>query len=89
MTQNTSYRIQWNEGEGATNWITGLARIFDWGGGKLQITCNDLIGNFRQRNFMGQRYRRMEDQKPWPSLARNKDFAKARKLKSKLENENV
>ena len=38
---------------------------------------------------MGQRYRRMEDQKPWPSLARNKDFAKARKLKSKLENENV
>ena len=34
---------------------------------------------------MGQRYRRMEDQKPWPGLALNKNFAKARKLKSKLK----
>ena len=25
---------------------------------------------------MGQRYRRMEDQKPWPGLARNLDFVK-------------
>ena len=31
----------------------------------------------------------MEDQKPWYGLALNKDFAKAKKLKPKLKNENV
>ena len=30
----------------------GVARIFDWGGGQLQITCNDVIRNFRKRNFL-------------------------------------
>ena len=29
---------------------------------------------------MGQRYRRMEDQKPWPGLALYQDFAKGRGL---------
>ena len=33
---------------------------------------------------MGQRYRRIEDQKPWPDLARNQDFAKERGLKPKV-----
>ena len=31
--------------------IIGVARIFD-GGGKPQITCNDVIRNFQKRNFM-------------------------------------
>ena len=30
---------------------------------------------------MGQRYRRMEDQKPSPGLAPKQDFAKERRLK--------
>ena len=38
---------------------------------------------------MGQRYRRMEDQKPWPGLALNREFSKGRGLKPKVTNENV
>ena len=30
----------------------GVARIFDWGGPKPQITRNDVIRNFRKRNFL-------------------------------------
>ena len=48
--------------------------------------------NFRkERLFMEQRYRRMEDQKPGPGLARNKDFALQGGLLPKLEkfSENV
>ena len=46
--------------------IIGVARIFDWGGTKPQTTCNDVIRNFRKKElFVGQRYRRMEDLKPW------------------------
>ena len=31
----------------------GVARIFDWGRGpKPQITCNNVIRNFRKRNFL-------------------------------------
>ena len=38
---------------------------------------------------MGQRYRRMEDQKPWPGLALNRKFSKGRGLKEKVTNENI
>ena len=38
---------------------------------------------------MGQRYRRMEDQKPWPGLALNREFSKGRGLKPKAANENI
>ena len=40
---------------------------------------------------MGQRYRKMEDQKPWPGLARNQDLVKGEGLKPKAKNlsENV
>ena len=38
---------------------------------------------------MGQRYRRMEDQKPWPGLALNREFSKGRGLKPKVTNENI
>ena len=41
------------------------ARIFDWEGPKPQIICKDVIKKLRKRNFLwGQKYRRMEDQKP-------------------------
>ena len=30
----------------------GVARIFDWGGPKPQITRNDVIRNFRKSNFL-------------------------------------
>ena len=43
----------------------GVAKIFDLGGPKPQITCNDVIRNFQKRNFWwGQRYRGMENLKP-------------------------
>ena len=43
----------------------GVARIFDWGGAKPQITCSDVIRNFQKKElFVGQRYRKMKDLKP-------------------------
>ena len=30
----------------------GVARIFDWGGTKPQITCSDVIKNFQKRNLL-------------------------------------
>ena len=38
---------------------------------------------------MGHRYRIMEDQKPWPSLALNQKFSGGRGLKPKLKNEKI
>ena len=38
---------------------------------------------------MGQRYRRMYDQKPRPGLALNEEFSKRRALKPKVKNENM
>ena len=38
---------------------------------------------------MGQRYRRMEDQKSWPGLALNQEFSKGRGFKPKVKNENI
>ena len=32
--------------------LIGVARIFDWGGPKPQITSNDVIKNFRKSNFL-------------------------------------
>ena len=64
----------------------GVARIFGWGEAKPKITSNDVIRNFRKRNFLWdkQRYRRMYDQKPWPGLALNEEFSKERAIKSKV-----
>ena len=37
-----------------------------------QITRNDAFKHFwKEALFTEQRYRKMEDQKPWPGLARN------------------
>ena len=44
---------------------------------------------FEKGIFVGQRYRRMEDQKPWPGLAINREFSKGRGLKPKVTNENI
>ena len=30
----------------------GVARIFDWGGPKPQLICNDVIKNFQKRKFL-------------------------------------
>ena len=35
--------------------------------------------------FLGQRYRRMYDQKPWPGLALNEEFSKGKSLNQKLK----
>ena len=49
--------------------ITGEPGFFVEG---AQITCNDVFKHFRNEAlFTVQRYRKMEDQKPWPGLARN------------------
>ena len=42
-----------------------------------------------EKLFVGQRYRKMEDQKPWPGLALNQEFARGRELKPKLKPENT
>ena len=44
---------------------------------------------FERGIVVGQRYRRMEDQKPWPGLALNREFSKGRGLKPKVTNENI
>ena len=38
---------------------------------------------------MGQRYRRIYDQKTWPGLELNEEFSKRRALKPKVKNENM
>ena len=59
----------------------GVARIFDWGETKLQITRKDVIKIFRKEGlFTEQRYCRMEDQNPGPGLACNLGFAKEKGL---------
>ena len=65
-------------------WYVGVAKIFDWGGRpncKLHVMTSS---NFRKEEiFAGQRYRRMEDQKPGPGLACNLGFAKEKGLERK------
>ena len=39
-----------------------VAKIFDWGGGKPQITSNNVMRNFSKELFVGQRYLKMDDQ---------------------------
>ena len=45
---------------------------------------------FKKRIFWGTKMSyRMKDQKPWPGLTLNQDFAKEKELKPKVKNENV
>ena len=64
----------------------GVARIFNGGGSKPQITCNDVIRNFRKEKFfVGQRYRRIENQKSRRGLAVTQKFAERKGLKPKVK----
>ena len=69
----------------------GVARIFDWGGGgpNQKLHAMKLSEIFERGIFVGQRYRRIKDQKPWPGLALNREFSKGRGLKPKVTNENI
>ena len=40
----------------------------------------------KEELFMKQGYRRIKDQKPWPRLALNQDFAQRRELKPVVKN---
>ena len=56
------------------------------GGGEDQTTCNDVIKQFGNKKLSTrQRYHTMEDQKPWPGLARNQDFAEGRGIDVNVE----
>ena len=57
-----------------------------WGEAKPQITRNDVIKIFRKGGLlMGQRYCRMEDQKPGPGLACNLGIAEEKGLEPKVK----
>ena len=55
----------------------GVARIFDYGRGGANQKSHAMKSSeiFERGIFVGQRYRRMEDQKPWPGLALNREFS--------------
>ena len=59
------------------------------GGAKQKSHAMKSSEIFERGIFAGQRYRKMEDQKPWPGLALNREFSKRRRLKSKVTNENL
>ena len=61
----------------------GNARIFDWRGANHKSHAMTSSEIFERNFFVGQRYRRMEDQKPWPGFSPNQDFAKGRRFKPK------
>ena len=54
--------------------------------GGAQITCNDVFKDFRNEAFFTEQwYLKMEDQKQWPGLARNLDFAEGAGLEVNVE----
>ena len=56
------------------------------GGEEDQTTGNDVIKQFRNEKLSTeQRYLKMEDQKPWPGLAHNHDFAEGGGLEVNVE----
>ena len=50
----------------------GVARIFDWGGAHHKLHAMTSSEIFERITFVGQRYRRMENQKPWSGLPKLK-----------------
>ena len=56
------------------------------GGPKPQINAMTSSKIFERGFFVGQKYPRMEDQKPWPGLVRNQDFAQGKGLKTSAKN---
>ena len=59
----------------------GAARIFNWRGTNHKSHAMTPSEVFVRGTFVGQRYRRMDDQKHWPCLALHHDFAMGRGLK--------
>ena len=54
----------------------GVDRIFDWGGEASQKSHAMKSSEIFERGiFVGQKCRRMEDQKPWPGSALNREFS--------------
>ena len=60
----------------------GVARIFDWGGANHQSHAMALSQTSKEEFFMGQRYRRIEDQKTWPRIDTQLGTSSRRGLKS-------
>ena len=54
---------------------------------RTKLRAMMLSNNFKARNFLftGQRYRKVEEQKSWHSLARNQDFAEEGRLEVNFE----
>ena len=46
----------------------GVATIFDWGGPNYKSHAMTSSVTSKEKFFVKQRYRRMEDQKPWPGV---------------------
>ena len=70
--------------------IIFVTRILYWRGAQTANHMQCRHQKFsKEELFVGQRYRRMEDQKPWLVLALNQDFAKRRVLKPSQKSENV
>ena len=67
----------------------GVAKIFDWGVSNQKSHAMTSSEIFERGTFCGQRYRRMEDQKPWPGLALNQESSNGRALKPKVKNKNI
>ena len=63
--------------------------MIEEGGANQKLHAMKSSEIFERRIFVGQRYRRMEDQKPWPGLALNREFSKGRGLKPKVTSENI
>ena len=64
-----------------------VARIFDWGGPEPQINHHKFPKE--PFFFIGERYRRMKDQKPWSGLALSRILLKKKGLNEKLNSKNV
>ena len=61
-----------------------------WLGGQTKNDMQWRHQKFSKKElFVGPKYRRMEDQKPWPGLVLSREFSKGRGLEAKATNENI
>ena len=59
----------------------GIEKIFDRGGGQTTNQIEQPHQKFsKKEHFVGQRYCRLDNQKPWSGVALNQDVARARRL---------
>ena len=67
------YNVRWNVFLAFTNknkadGLIGVAKIFDWGGPNHKSLAMTPSKTSKEEFRVWQRYRRMEDQKPWPGV---------------------